>query len=73
MHVTVLLLISKKFCWGGGEQCGNVTLPHWRGGGVVRYLDFFGPQMALAERLDAISVFQHEMHSLCRVSRYYLA
>jgi hypothetical protein len=27
-----LLLISNKFCNGGG-QCGNVTLPHWRGGG----------------------------------------
>ncbi len=27
-----LLLISNKFCnWE--EQCGNVTLPHWRGGG----------------------------------------
>jgi hypothetical protein len=27
-----LLLFSDKFC-NGGEQCGNVTLPHWRGGG----------------------------------------
>jgi hypothetical protein len=31
------LLISNKFWMGGmvwGEQCDNVTLPHWGGGGV---------------------------------------
>ncbi len=63
------LLISIKFWMGGRgrvvEQCGNVTLPHWRsegGGGLgaVRlcysyFTEFSGPQMALANWLDAIS------------------
>ncbi len=29
-----LLLISNKFSTGGGEQCDNVTLPHWTGTGT---------------------------------------
>jgi hypothetical protein len=34
MHVTVCCRFLISFVTAGeGEQCGNVTLPHWRGGG----------------------------------------